>query len=626
MGSAYVIVGNSLFRNFSGRVTGAAQRALISALGENTYNRLCRVIQEIKENGYSTKKNFPEIINICGGRDAFDKVVFYLSAEMTDLIPLIRSEEVTAVWLTTLGWNEKTKKEQGIIRDILTDIFHLYGVDVFISETIDFNSKAGRQEMVESLKDLTRDFAKAYNTFSDKDMLPVYVTTTGQKVIWGLINMLSYLYDRVIPIYAVEGQEEVYSLPHLPMSIDIVELQGKISAIRAGHTNVLQEEWKIFEPIWDDILQIISGPYRYMPSTLYDMNIKPEYLSVLESSIPILANMWSADRIPETVEHSAGHSRRIVERFSYLMKSSDFISDWVPQDMKDEFVFIIVLAAYLHDIGHTIAEFMGKPVFMFPEIVRAYHHVFSVYMLEHYAEDMGVKKNEHIDEETWKRLIDSVYLVSLYHRKSMHLANAKDHGDSYFAGLFGQGIYEKYMPLMIEHERFKRLPENWQEMVLRASILFKMLDEIDVQIDRSVDAYFEQARNLMTGLEAQAIERYLKAAEKIEHRYEKVDVKKLLVQDQSLWYDHSLALFSAMLFKKEQKKHFDKHKAILGVVPSYSKGKLVVYIKVADEYLHEFVKVKNDILKQQKLIMNDIQTLKRSGNCLPSLYVNVVRL
>ncbi len=601
---SYIFVGNSVERNISltslkkGEKTAQDVATYVLEKGYvDSYNcqDLAYAIDIIYKYMVRDIDSAQEVVSLISDK-LKDPILFFrwLSAEFNQLYPFVKRAKDGTLYLSIGYWNDKVKHNQALIRRLIISIFDYVFpyMNLVVGQDIYFDSRKGKEVYLKGLKDIVANFKAFYSRYGLEE---VYIPTVGQKAVSEILHTVAMLFPNVHIIYGVEGGDP-FVLPHFPVSIDLVLLQNHISAIRSGKVPS-DEDWTIFAPLTDMLVDIAERSRHYIP-----VSLKKDYRDIAEASVPRLSYLWSADRIPETVEHSSGHSRRIVERFLYLRG----IERFVPEMLREEFKFTILMAAYIHDIGHTIPVYKDRPVMLFPDIVRRYHNIFSVYMMEQQEEYLNLS----VLRERYPYMFDSIYLVSLYHRKSTHVADKEGHGDKKFEQLFE----EKFPPVMIEHERFMSLPKYYKKMVLFATLLFKILDEIDVQVDRVVDEDFEVIRNMMSNWESDTIEKLLKERYSFKKNVQDAIID-MLIEDRERWEDMELSLLSSYHFKRIQREHFYKHKAIKAVVPYYDDSHDEIVIEIYPQYTQKneqyIEEMKRDIERQRQLIMADLEHIKR---------------
>jgi len=225
------------------------------------------------------------------------------------------------------------------------------------------------------------------------------------------------------------------------------------------------------------------------------------------------AELWIGDQIPETVEHSRRHSKRLMEFAANLYRSA-----WEPLDRlgltSPEIIALLISCIYLHDIGHTaisfpVAEVTDSPFLLgsFPSSVREVHHLLSSELIR--KKETELFPPHHGLELTFLKKL--VPLISAHHRGYTTLTEKQ--GDAAPGGkirlvgtfLFGEETFRSTLrPL---ETKLRELSENERggipvETLLDLAALFRIIDGADVQADRVVDDIYLKARLQRTKEEA----------------------------------------------------------------------------------------------------------------------------
>ncbi|MFQ6072101.1 MAG: hypothetical protein ACE5KT_05290 [Methanosarcinales archaeon] len=198
--------------------------------------------------------------------------------------------------------------------------------------------------------------------------------------------------------------------------------------------------------------------------------------------IPRWEYIWIGDQIPEVVEHSHGHSRRLLEYAADLLEPQ-FKKN--PKFLEDHELYLLICSLWLHDIGHTGLEFKYKgkplPISMFPSLVRKFHNLISY------------DRILNLDYLPTKEEREAVALISKYHRKALPLLRSENEWkDKDFEEL-------KVPPLeqAVNSVKFKGKNISSNRLVLLCAIL-RVLDGLDVQHDRVINEYYWQERKQRT--------------------------------------------------------------------------------------------------------------------------------
>lgn len=225
------------------------------------------------------------------------------------------------------------------------------------------------------------------------------------------------------------------------------------------------------------------------------------------------AELWIGDQIPETVEHSRRHSKRLMEFAANLYRSAEEPLDRLGLT-SPEIIALLISCIYLHDIGHTaisfpVEEVTDAPFLLgsFPSSVREVHHLLSSELIR--KKETELFPPHHGQEPTFLKKL--VPLISAHHRGYTTLTEKQ--GDAApgekirLVGtfLFGEDTFRSTLrPL---ETKLRELSENERggipvEKLLDLAALFRIIDGADVQADRVVDDIYLKARLQRTKEEA----------------------------------------------------------------------------------------------------------------------------
>lgn len=253
-------------------------------------------------------------------------------------------------------------------------------------------------------------------------------------------------------------------------------------------------------------------------------NLRGEYRQYIESRInKEWAELWLGDQIPETVEHSRRHSKRLMELAGNLYRSFDTDVKESLGMNKPPFVALLIAAIYLHDIGHTVAAYpIGEkarkeiggvfPLGLFPSCVREVHHLLSTDLITLHKDALfpvDEMSSSNLDVSLFSELVP---LICAYHRRYTKLKKDKANPSGRIQAvgrlLYGE-VFEKTLePLEERLEEKKDQLQQWglsSEDVLRIAALLRVIDGCDVQADRTVSPEYMKARLERTKEEAEAI-------------------------------------------------------------------------------------------------------------------------
>ena len=227
------------------------------------------------------------------------------------------------------------------------------------------------------------------------------------------------------------------------------------------------------------------------------------------------AELWIGDQIPETVEHSRRHSKRLMEFAANLYRSAEEPLDRLGLT-SPEIIALLISCIYLHDIGHTaisfpIAEETDTPFLLgsFPSSVREVHHLLSAELIRKKATEL-FPDHRGLELTFLKKLVP---LISEHHRGYTTLTEQQGTADMkkkqaiLLVGtfLFGESHFTRTLhPL---ERKLRELSEDERggipvEKLLNLAALLRIIDGADVQADRVVDDIYLKARLQRTKEEA----------------------------------------------------------------------------------------------------------------------------
>ena len=221
-------------------------------------------------------------------------------------------------------------------------------------------------------------------------------------------------------------------------------------------------------------------------------------INFVNEKIPLWSLRWIGDLIPETVEHSQRHSKRLME-FGFnlvrIMGEENFLSG-VSSDLRKEFYFILAVAMNVHDLGHTVLNYTTDDGIEFcidglPSVVRDLHSELSYQLIENENLLNGIEKIDE-DKEKIAKLKKAIMYVSKYHRQYLPISKNENpsHKD------FTENLKMKIKSLeerLDEDELFKDSKE-WKKMIMLATRWLKFIDSTDVQSDRTIMDEYTQIR------------------------------------------------------------------------------------------------------------------------------------
>jgi hypothetical protein len=376
---------------------------------------------------------------------------------------------------------------------------------------------------------LTKVKEKAAYLRKDQDCDSVIICATGgYKALTPFVTLLGFLRDEDV-VYGYESSRSVLRLPGLPLTWDTRFLDEYRSLLRAEdvspeyYNKLPRRVQHFFLPV-EETTTSGSGrnPEKYLRSAFgtmiaesYDADRHLRYgyggpllerfgdvhLGFGVKLDKILTTRWNylwlGDQIPETVEHSRGHSARLMELARDLLDLADI-------KLSDHELLALVVAIWLHDIGHVAlaSKELGAeknaaksvrpfPVALFPSLVRECHHVLGYerigLMVQKAEEDQADGKTGHFPAvDTLK----TVAVMTLYHRGKMPLVSGQKpwKAGGFTARPEDPPLEKRVGALSVEGQ------EIGMDRLLLLTSLLRFLDGCDVQADRVVDEHYAKAR------------------------------------------------------------------------------------------------------------------------------------
>ncbi|MBN2220378.1 MAG: hypothetical protein JW697_08900, partial [Kosmotogaceae bacterium] len=327
-----------------------------------------------------------------------------ISAE-TDSLVLIQKEGFQVdkvVFLVFPDWdnskevnkNKTTKLEYGFgkidkpaVIDYLGLICRRLGVRDVKYRKIDYHAKSP-----ESHVNVFSQIWNALNGIKDAygEERLIMDLTGGQKYP-GIIAAFFCMVNRLPFFYTMQGTNRLLRFPGLPVNWDFGSIDEALVAFKQitkgevesfSHLETIPQFLRqFFYPFGEEQgyvsavpMKLIFGAYsnaRSMPFgygedflQLLDNNKCTEdckervkaYKNYLRKMIrEVWSLQWIGDQIPETVEHSQRHSKRLMEFTVNLVNTigeENFLAE-VPKHLRNEFYFVLAIAMNVHDLGHT---------------------------------------------------------------------------------------------------------------------------------------------------------------------------------------------------------------------------------------------------------------------------------
>ncbi|ODN30758.1 hypothetical protein [Fervidobacterium thailandense] len=401
-------------------------------------------------------------------------------------------------------------------------------------------------------------------------------------------------------------------------------------------------------------------PFGYGESlinVIYQNSVKSKALrTYLENGIiRKWAYLWIGDLIPETVEHSQRHSKRLMEFTKNLlnvMGEDFFLSPFSKGELEKEFApgilyrdllyFILIVALNVHDLGHVYPKFITPSGRIFhldglPSAIRDLHSELTVKLIEDKDYDiLGFEKAFRDNVPSLVNIFDGIKKASVvqeaikvvcrYHR-GYALVDEPIKSNSEFIKIFE---LDTRSAVDVVKEKFPD-DETLQKIVLFLIRWLKFIDGTDVQADRVVTESYHKNRVLRTRNESlHLIERLelgedgsvinelitdakmiilskvkpllkdydprtrvnnsdlIRELDELSNQIEKnvyafIETVKSLSANEYVQIPHVVQIIDTIAFKIKQFGHFEKHKTVAAVFPTFfeydsSKAEAIIHI------------------------------------------------
>ena len=402
-----------------------------------------------------------------------------------------------------------------------------------------------REKFLDSVAVLFEEFDRQLEQEGSEQ--PVFCTSGGYKSIVAFAVMYAQIHS--IPcLYTFERDSQAFELMHIPLGYAIGTLDEEISLLKAIgsrkdqagedlESNMGIPQWvSDTRPLAPMLIKSYERGRRQACGTgaalfdrLRDTGDKGRSLAqhLKDLLAENWAELWMGDQIPETVEHSRRHSKRLMEFASNLFRCAEpqmeALLSLGEDPAKPELLALLIAGIYLHDIGHTALSFPVKPtpghtlfpLGLFPSAVREVHHLLTGELLRQYPERFF---GEEHDSEPFRFLKLCVPLLSEHHRGYTALRDGEGKPSELIHSvgtlLYGKEKFrETLRPLKIRFEEALRntaLPFT-ADGILRAAALLRVIDGCDVQSDRVISREYLRARLDRTQDEAKFLGAQLEA-------------------------------------------------------------------------------------------------------------------
>ena len=464
----------------------------------------------------------------------------------------------------------------------------------------------------------------------------IICSTGGYKAISGFAMVYAQIHS--LPcLYSFEKTSDAYELMSIPLGYAYSSLDEEINMLKAVRENA--EVSKDSLPQWvkdsgfmagtllksyDEAREKPYGTGEEIFRRLRNCAGGGEWADYLQELLTCRwGELWLGDQIPETVEHSRRHSKRLMEMAANFFRcAGKSVRNIGFTDGNPLPLALLIASIYLHDIGHTALSYpvaIGDdddifPLGLFPSAVRELHHILTGEVLMSSPERYFMSR-----EYPGKAAVLSqcVPLIAAHHRGYTVLRR----GDS----ASPKSIIMKAGNLILGEEKFSStlspLEERAQntgispEILLNVTALLRVLDGCDVQSDRVISRHYLEYRNQRSVDESRLIQAEMMSCirqlpkglqqevrliggkisgdeikESCKRIYSQVfdslaDLKEQYetwrsVQGYALSEFIALSLANRLAFKREQHLHFKKHQCAAFVLPVMNDDKDTITVKI----------------------------------------------
>ena len=525
-----------------------------------------------------------------------------------------------------------------------------------------------REKFLSSIANLYRELDILIANINPREEV-IICSTGGYKAISGFVMVYAQLHS--LPcLYSFETSP-AYEVMNMPLGYAYSMLDEEINMLKAVNRNT--DINKAALPQWVKDSELFAGTfiksYEHAREKPYGTgeelfrrlrkckngNEWADYLK--ELLINKWSELWQGDQIPETVEHSRRHSKRLMEIAANLFRCAgdDKISRIGFTDEAPKPLALLIASIYLHDIGHTALSYPVIynrkdiynenlfPLGLFPSAVRELHHLLTGALLTASPEKYFMS-DKYSDKA--KLFEECIPLIAAHHRGYTSLKGeaAKLDKDNRIAKagnllLGSEKFLETLRPL---EERASGLNIS-VDILLNVTALLRVLDGCDVQADRVISENYLDYRNQRSQDEARLIYAELLSCIKrlplnlqeeaghllhdlpeneikgsCKRIYSKVfdslgNLKEKYktwrnVQSKALPEFTALSLINNLAFKLEQHIHFKKHQCVSFVLPVMDHDRDVISIQLFtddknSDTINEIINNINDEYKAVKNIL-----------------------
>ncbi|WGS65197.1 hypothetical protein [Marinitoga aeolica] len=550
-----------------------------------------------------------------------------------------------------------------------------YAIQKFFGIDVEYRKIYFDTENIETSKNTLNEIWEYLDEIFKKEKEVIIDIAPGIKYI-GVIMALYALFDRKSFYYKYERQFDIVKIPAFGIDWDYNYID-ELNAIFKSYNNTNFEEIIDIPKELYEILNIRDNeilPFYPIGEIINSFKEKREmpfgygerYFDLIENEdlknylkygiIKKWSQMWIGDQIPETVEHSQRHSKRLMEFTVNLINTigeEEFLKPFNEEELnreytknityKDLIYFLLGVSINVHDLGHTYPIFKDRNGNKFyldslPSLVRDLHNELTVQLIEDYNYDVLAIENDFEGISLRKIFIDktlevvsSIKMICKYHRG--YLGVDRESNNKKFAEIMNLDIRKLEDVFNPDDELLKRI-------TMYLAKWLKFIDGTDVQADRVVTENYHKNRIERTKNEIIYLIDKLKSNYEINDNYynsiniikdklskhTKINNEKELIDDMKLVekeaeklegyvyenidnMNNMFELIDKIAFKARQFGHFNKHKSVSAVIPEwleYSNKdnnkklhiKLIKNIEVSEIDNSTLDKIKKDIIDE----------------------------
>ncbi|MBM7560455.1 hypothetical protein [Marinitoga litoralis] len=551
-----------------------------------------------------------------------------------------------------------------------------YASQKFFGIDVEYRKVNFDTENIETSKNTFNEIWKYLDEIFKKEKEVIIDIAPGIKYI-GIIMALYALFNRKSFYYKYERQFDIVKIPAFGIDWDYNYID-ELNAIFKSYNNTNFEEIINMPKELYEILNIRDNeilPFYPIDKIINSFKEKREmpfgygerYFDLIENEnlkkylkhgiIKKWSQMWIGDQIPETVEHSQRHSKRLMEFTVNLINTigeDEFLKPFKDEELNREYIknitykdliyFLLGVSINVHDLGHTYPMFKDRNGNVFyldslPSLVRDLHNELTLQLIEDFNYDVLAIENDFegislrkIFRDKTLEVVSSIKMICKYHRGYLGVDKESDINNKDFVKIMNLDTRKLEDVFNPEDELLKKI-------TMYLAKWLKFIDGTDVQADRVVTENYHKNRLERTKNEIIYLIDKLKSNYEINDNYynsiniikdklskhTKIHNEKELIEDMKLVekeaekleqyvyenidnINNMLELIDKIAFKARQFSHFNKHKSVSAVIPEWLEysnkdNNKKLHIKLIKNI--EVSEIDNAVLKKIKKDIND---------------------